>query len=189
MKLYLLILFIILAGCKTSQQLAIELDKSINAIVKGVINPSSIQKKSTATVQPRRETEPYSKPNNKSEPKDVRTEPYSKPNNKPEPKDVGTEPYSKPNNKPEPKGAKNKTAVTKSEICIKVQQGDRDAILTALNERISCAKPKNKTAATQPEQKDAVSKTLEYSDEEICIGVKMKKRDFIKLALTKKLRC
>ena len=168
----MLILFIILAGCKTSQQLAIELDKSINAIVKGVINPSSIQKKSTATVQPHRETESYSQPNNK-----------------PEPKDVGTEPYSKPNNKPEPKGAKNKTAVTKSEICIKVQQGDRDAILTALNERISCAKPKNKTAATQPEQKDAVSKTLEYSDEEICIGVKMKKRDFIKLALTKKLRC
>ena len=30
---------------------------------------------------------------------------------------------------------------------------------------------------------------LEYSDEEICIGVKMKNRDFIKLALTKKLRC
>ena len=172
MKLYLVILFIILAGCKTSQQLAIELDKSINAIVKGVTNPSSIQKKSTATVQPRRETEPYSKPNNK-----------------PESKDVGTEPYSKPNNKPESKGAKKKTAITKSEICIKVQQGDRDAILTALNERISCAKSKNKTAATQPEQKDAVSKTLEYSDEEICIGVKMKKRDFIKLALTKKLRC
>ena len=189
MKFYLLILCIILAGCKTSQQLAIELDKSINAIVKGVTNPSSIQKKSTIPAQPRRETEPYLQRNNEPEPKDVGTEPYLQRNNEPEPKDVGTEPYSQPNNKPEPEGVENKITNTKSEICRKVQKGDREAILEALNKRISCSQSKNETATTQPKQKDADPIISEHSDEEICIGVEMKKLEFIKLALIKKLRC
>ena len=192
MKLYLLILCIILAGCKTSQQLATEIDKFTNTIIKGVTDPSSIQKKSVTTVQPRQrtksnsvsiETEPYLQSN------DVATEPYLQPNTEPESNDVAAEPYLQPNNKQGSSAVKKKTAITKSEICIKVHQGDREAILTALNKRISCSKSKNETAITQPKQKDAGSKTLEYSDEEICIGVKMKNRDFIKLALTKKLRC
>ena len=192
MKLYLLILCIILAGCKTSQQLATEIDKFTNTIIKGVTDPSSIQKKSVTTVQPRQrtksnsvsiETEPYLQSN------DVATEPYLQPNTEPESNDVATEPYLQPNSKQDSSAVKKKTAITKSEICIKVHQGDREAILTALNKRISCSKSKNETAITQPKQKDAGSKTLEYSDEEICIGVKMKNRDFIKLALTKKLRC
>jgi len=192
LKLYLLILCIILAGCKTSQQLATEIDKFTNTIIKGVTDPSSIQKKSVTTVQPRQrtksnsvsiETEPYLQSN------DVATEPYLQPNTEPESNDVAAEPYLQPNNKQGSRAVKKKTAITKSEICIKVHQGDREAILTALNKRISCSKSKNETAITQPKQKDAGSKTLEYSDEEICIGVKMKNRDFIKLALTKKLRC
>jgi len=192
LKLYLLILCIILAGCKTSQQLATEIDKFTNTIIKGVTDPSSIQKKSVTTVQPRQrtksnsvsiETEPYLQSN------DVATEPYLQPNTEPESNDVATEPYLQPNSKQDSSAVKKKTAITKSEICIKVHQGDREAILTALNKRISCSKSKNETAITQPKQKDAGSKTLEYSDEEICIGVKMKNRDFIKLALTKKLRC
>ena len=192
MKLYLLILCVILAGCKTSQQLATEIDKFTNTIIKGVTDPSSIQKKSVTTVQPRQrtksnsvsiETEPYLQSN------DVATEPYLQPNTEPESNDVATEPYLQPNSKQDSSAVKKKTAITKSEICIKVHQGDREAILTALNKRISCSKSKNETAITQPKQKDAGSKTLEYSDEEICIGVKMKNRDFIKLALTKKLRC
>ena len=192
MKLYLLILCIILAGCKTSQQLATEIDKFTNTIIKGVTDPSSIQKKSVTTVQPRQrtksnsvsiETEPYLQSN------DVATEPYLQPNTEPESNDVATEPYLQPNSKQDSSAVKKKTAITKSEICLKVHQGDREAILTALNKRISCSKSKNETAITQPKQKDAGSKTLEYSDEEICIGVKMKNRDFIKLALTKKLRC
>lgn len=181
-----------MAGCKTSQQLAIEIDKFTNTIIKGVTDPSSIQKKSVTTVQPPQktesnsvstETEPYLQSN------DVATEPYFQPNNEPESNDVAAEPYLQPNNKQESSAVKKRTAITKSEICIKVQQGDRDAILTAFNEKISCSKSKDKTAITQPKQKEADSKNLEYSDEEICIGVKMKKRDFIKLALTKKLRC
>lgn len=192
MKLYLLILCIILAGCKTSQQLATEIDKFTNTIIKGVTDPSSIQKKSVTTVQPRQrtksnsvsiETEPYLQSN------DVATEPYLQPNTEPESNDVAAESYLQPNSKQDSSAVKKKTAITKSEICIKVHQGDREAILTALNKRISCSKSKNETAITQPKQKDAGSKTLEYSDEEICIGVKMKNRDFIKLALTKKLRC
>ena len=192
MKLYLLILCIILAGCKTSQQLATEIDKFTNTIIKGVTDSSSIQKKSVTTVQPRQrtksnsvsiETEPYLQSN------DVATEPYLQPNTEPESNDVAAEPYLQPNNKQGSSAVKKKTAITKSEICLKVHQGDREAILTALNKRISCSKSKNETAITQPKQKDAGSKTLEYSDEEICIGVKMKNRDFIKLALTKKLRC
>ena len=192
MKLYLLILCVILAGCKTSQQLATEIDKFTNTIIKGVTDPSSIQKKSVTTVQPRQrtksnsvsiETEPYLQSN------DVATEPYLQPNTEPESNDVATEPYLQPNSKQDSSAVKKKTAITKSEICLKVHQGDREAILTALNKRISCSKSKNETAITQPKQKDAGSKTLEYSDEEICIGVKMKNRDFIKLALTKKLRC
>ena len=192
MKLYLLILCIILAGCKTSQQLATEIDKFTNTIIKGVTDPSSIQKKSVTTVQPRQrtksnsvsiETEPYLQSN------DVATEPYLQPNTEPESNDVATEPYLQPNSKQDSSAVKKKTAITKSEICLKVHQGDREAILTALNKRISCSKSKNETAITQPKQKDAGSKTLEYSDEEICIGVKMKNRDFIKLALMKKLRC
>jgi len=192
LKLYLLILCVILAGCKTSQQLATEIDKFTNTIIKGVTDPSSIQKKSVTTVQPRQrtksnsvsiETEPYLQSN------DVATEPYLQPNTEPESNDVATEPYLQPNSKQDSSAVKKKTAITKSEICIKVHQGDREAILTALNKRISCSKSKNETAITQPKQKDAGSKTLEYSDEEICIGVKMKNRDFIKLALTKKLRC
>jgi len=192
LKLYLLILCIILAGCKTSQQLATEIDKFTNTIIKGVTDPSSIQKKSVTTVQPRQrtksnsvsiETEPY------LQSKDVATEPYLQPNNEPESNDVAAESYLQPNSKQDSSAVKKKTAITKSEICIKVHQGDREAILTALNKRISCSKSKNETAITQPKQKDAGSKTLEYSDEEICIGVKMKNRDFIKLALTKKLRC
>jgi len=192
LKLYLLILCVILAGCKTSQQLATEIDKFTNTIIKGVTDPSSIQKKSVTTVQPRQrtksnsvsiETEPY------LQSKDVATEPYLQPNTEPESNDVAAEPYLQPNNKQGSSAVKKKTAITKSEICIKVHQGDREAILTALNKRISCSKSKNETAITQPKQKDAGSKTLEYSDEEICIGVKMKKREFIKLALTKKLRC
>ena len=192
MKLYLLILCVILAGCKTSQQLATEIDKFTNTIIKGVTDPNSIQKKSVTTVQPRQrtksnsvsiETEPY------LQSKDVATEPYLQPNTEPESNDVAAEPYLQPNNKQGSSAVKKKTAITKSEICIKVHQGDREAILTALNKRISCSKSKNETAITQPKQKDAGSKTLEYSDEEICIGVKMKKREFIKLALTKKLRC
>ena len=192
MKLYLLILCIILAGCKTSQQLATEIDKFTNTIIKGVTDSSSIQKKSVTTVQPRQrtksnsvsiETEPYLQSN------DVATEPYLQPNTEPESNDVAAEPYLQPNNKQESSAVKKKTAITKSEICIKVHQGDREAILTALNKRISCSKSKNETAITQPKQKDAGSKTLEYSDEEISIRVKMHKWDFIKLALTKKLRC
>ena len=192
MKLYLLILCVILAGCKTSQQLATEIDKFTNTIIKGVTDPSSIQKKSVTTVQPRQrtksnsvsiETEPY------LQSKDVATEPYLQPNTEPESNDVAAESYLQPNSKQDSSAVKKKTAITKSEICIKVHQGDREAILTALNKRISCSKSKNETAITQPKQKDAGSKTLEYSDEEICIGVKMKNRDFIKLALTKKLRC
>jgi len=192
LKLYLLILCIILAGCKTSQQLATEIDKFTNTIIKGVTDPSSIQKKSVTTVQPRQrtksnsvsiETEPYLQSN------DVATEPYLQPNTEPESNDVAAESYLQPNSKQDSSAVKKKTAITKSEICIKVHQGDREAILTALNKRISCSKSKNETAITQPKQKDAGSKTLEYSDEEICIGVKMKNRDFIKLALTKKLRC
>jgi len=192
LKLYLLILCIILAGCKTSQQLATEIDKFTNTIIKGVTDPSSIQKKSVTTVQPRQrtksnsvsiETEPYLQSN------DVATEPYLQPNTEPESNDVAAESYLQPNSKQDSSAVKKKTAITKSEICIKVHQGDREAILTALNKRISCSKSKNETAITQPKQKDAGSKTLEYSDEEICIGVKMKKREFIKLALTKKLRC
>ena len=192
MKLYLLILCIILAGCKTSQQLATEIDKFTNTIIKGVTDPSSIQKKSVTTVQPRQrtksnsvsiETEPYLQSN------DVATEPYLQPNTEPESNDVAAESYLQPNSKQDSSAVKKKTAITKSEICIKVHQGDREAILTALNKRISCSKSKNETAITQPKQKDAGSKTLEYSDEEICIGVKMKNREFIKLALTKKLRC
>lgn len=192
MKLYLLILCVILAGCKTSQQLATEIDKFTNTIIKGVTDPSSIQKKSVTTVQPRQrtksnsvsiETEPYLQSN------DVATEPYLQPNTEPESNDVAAESYLQPNSKQDSSAVKKKTAITKSEICIKVHQGDREAILTALNKRISCSKSKNETAITQPKQKDAGSKTLEYSDEEICIGVKMKNRDFIKLALTKKLRC
>ena len=175
MKLYLLILCVILAGCKTSQQLATEIDKFTNTVIKGVTDPSSIQKKSVTTVQPRQRT--------KSNSVSTETETYLQSN------DVATEPYLQPNNKQESSAVKKKTAITKSEICIKVHQGDREAILTALNKRISCSKSKNETAITQPKQKDAGSKTLEYSDEEICIGVKMKKREFIKLALTKKLRC
>jgi len=192
LKLYLLILCVILAGCKTSQQLATEIDKFTNTIIKGVTDPSSIQKKSVTTVQPRQrtksnsvsiETEPYLQSN------DVATEPYLQPNTEPESNDVAAESYLQPNSKQDSSAVKKKTAITKSEICIKVHQGDREAILTALNKRISCSKSKNETAITQPKQKDAGSKTLEYSDEEICIGVKMKNRDFIKLALTKKLRC
>ena len=192
MKLYLLILCVILAGCKTSQQLATEIDKFTNTIIKGVTDPSSIQKKSVTTVQPRQrtksnsvsiETEPYLQSN------DVATEPYLQPNTEPESNDVAAESYLQPNSKQDSSAVKKKTAITKSEICIKVHQGDREAILTALNKRISCSKSKNETAITQPKQKDAGSKALEYSDEEICIGVKMKNRDFIKLALTKKLRC
>jgi len=192
LKLYLLILCIILAGCKTSQQLATEIDKFTNTIIKGVTDPSSIQKKSVTTVQPRQrtksnsvsiETEPYLQSN------DVATEPYLQPNTEPESNDVAAESYLQPNSKQDSSAVKKKTAITKSEICIKVHQGDREAILTALNKRISCSKSKNETAITQPKQKDAGSKALEYSDEEICIGVKMKNRDFIKLALTKKLRC
>jgi len=192
LKLYLLILCIILAGCKTSQQLATEIDKFTNTIIKGVTDSSSIQKKSVTTVQPRQrtksnsvsiETEPYLQSN------DVATEPYLQPNTEPESNDVAAESYLQPNSKQDSSAVKKKTAITKSEICIKVHQGDREAILTALNKRISCSKSKNETAITQPKQKDAGSKTLEYSDEEICIGVKMKNRDFIKLALTKKLRC
>jgi len=175
LKLYLLILCVILAGCKTSQQLATEIDKFTNTVIKGVTDPSSIQKKSVTTVQPRQRT--------KSNSVSTETETYLQSN------DVATEPYLQPNNKQESSAVKKKTAITKSEICIKVHQGDREAILTALNKRISCSKSKNETAITQPKQKDAGSKTLEYSDEEICIGVKMKKREFIKLALTKKLRC
>jgi len=209
LKLYLLILCIILAGCKTSQQLATEIDKFTNTIIKGVTDPSSIQKKSVTTVQPRQRTksnsvsietepylqsndvatEPYLQPNTEPESNDVATEPYLQPNTEPESNDVATEPYLQPNSKQDSSAVKKKTAITKSEICIKVHQGDREAILTALNKRISCSKSKNETAITQPKQKDAGSKTLEYSDEEICIGVKMKNRDFIKLALTKKLRC
>lgn len=175
MKLYLLILCVILAGCKTSQQLATEIDKFTNTIIKGVTDPSSIQKKSVTTVQPRQRT--------KSNSVSTETETYLQSN------DVATEPYLQPNNKQESSAVKKKTAITKSEICIKVHQGDREAILIALNERISCSKSKNETSITQPKQKDAGSKILEYSDEKICIGVKMKKREFIKLALTKKLRC
>ena len=181
MKLYLLILCVILAGCKTSQQLATEIDKFTNTIIKGVTDPSSIQKKSVTTVQPRQRT--------KSNSVSIETEPYLQPNTEPESNDVATEPYLQPNSKQDSSAVKKKTAITKSEICLKVHQGDREAILTALNKRISCSKSKNETAITQPKQKDAGSKTLEYSDEEICIGVKMKNRDFIKLALTKKLRC
>jgi len=192
LKLYLLILCVILAGCKTSQQLATEIDKFTNTIIKGVTDPSSIQKKSVTTVQPRQrtksnsvsiETEPYLQSN------DVATEPYLQPNTEPESNDVAAESYLQPNSKQDSSAVKKKTAITKSEICLKVHQGDREAILIALNERISCSKSKNETSITQPKQKDAGSKTLEYSDEEICIGVKMKNRDFIKLALTKKLRC
>ena len=137
------------------------------------------------------EIEPYLRPNNEQESNDVAAETYLQPNNenKLESNDVAAEPSLQPNNKQRSYAVENKTAINKSKICIKVQQGDREAILTALNERISCSKSKNETATTQPEQKDADSKTSEYSDEEICIGVKMKKRDFIKLALTKKLRC
>jgi len=181
-----------LAGCKTSQQLAIEIDKFTNTIIKGVTDPSSIQKKSVTTVQsPQKtesnsvstETEPYLQSN------DVGAGYYSQPNNEPESNDVAAEPYLQPNNKQESSAVKKRNAITKSEICIRVQKGDREAILTAFNEKISCSKSKNKTAITQPKQKEADSKNLEYSDEEICIGVKMKKRDFIKLALTKKLKC
>ena len=164
-----------MAGCKTSQQLAIEIDKFTNTIIKGVTDPSSIQKKSVTTVQPPQKTESNSV--------STETEPHLQSN------DVATEPYFQPNNKQESSTVKKRTAITKSEICIKVQQGDREAILTAFNEKISCSKSKNKTAKTQPKQKEADPKNLEYSDEEICIGVEMKKRDFIKLALTKKLRC
>ena len=164
-----------MAGCKTSQQLAIEIDKFTNTIIKGVTDPSSIQKKSVTTVQPPQKTESNSV--------STETDPYLQSN------DVAAEPYLQPNNKQESSAVKKRTAITKSEICIRVQQGDREAILTAFNEKISCSKSKNKTAITQPKQKEADSKNLEYSDEEICIGVKMKKRDFIKLALTKKLKC
>ena len=189
MKLYLLILCIILAGCKTSQQLAIELDKSINTIVKGVTNPSSIEKKSTIPLQPHRETEPYLQPNNELEPKDVGTEPYLQPNKEPEPKDVGTESYSQPNNEPEPKNVENKITSTKSEICRKVQQGDREAILTALNKRIFCEQPEIEIPLEQPEEKAVKPDSSEHSNEEICVGVEMKNREFIKLALMQKLRC
>jgi hypothetical protein len=181
LKLYLLILCIILAGCKTSQQLAIELDKSINTIVKGVTNPSSIEKKSTIPLQPRRETEPYLQPNKE-----------------PEPKDVGTESYSQPNNEPEPKNVENKITSTKSEICRKVQQSDREAILTALNKRIFCKQPEIEIPLEQTEieipleqteEKAVKPDSSEHSNEEICAGVKMKNREFIKLALMQKLRC
>jgi len=172
LKLYLLILCIILAGCKTSQQLAIELDKSINTIVKGVTNPSSIEKKSAIPLQPRRETEPYLQPNNELESKDV-----------------GTEPYSQLNNEPEPKDVENKITSTKSEICRKVQQGNREAILTALNKRIFCEQPEIEIPLEQTEEKAVKPDSSEHSNEEICVGVKMKNRGFIKLALMKKLRC
>ena len=137
------------------------------------------------------EIEPNLRPNSEQESNDVAAEPSLQPNNENEQEanDVAAEPYIQPNNKQESNAVKKRTAITKSEICIRVQKGDREAILTAFNEKISCSKSKNKTAITQPKQKEADSKNLEYSDEEICIGVKMKKRDFIKLALTKKLKC
>lgn len=192
MKLYLLILCIILAGCKTSQQLATEIDKFTNTIIKGVTNPSSIQKKSVTTVQPRQrtksnsvsiETEPYLQSN------DVATEPYLQPNTEPESNDVAAESYLQPNSKQDSSAVKKKTAITKSEICRKVQQGDREAILTALNKRIFCEQPEIEIPLEQTEEKAVKPDSSEHSNEKICVGVKMKNREFIKLALTKKLRC
>ena len=123
-------------------------------------------------MQPRRETEPYLQPNNELESKDV-----------------GTEPYSQLNNEPEPKDVENKITSTKSEICRKVQQGNREAILTALNKRIFCEQPEIEIPLEQTEEKAVKPDSSEHSNEEICVGVKMKNRGFIKLALMKKLRC
>ena len=172
-RFYFFIFCIFLSGCKTPQHLTAELDKFTNTILEGLPSQGLNQAQQTTT------SGTHQKTNSNSA-------------------SVVKKHYPTENDETKPEKIRKKNTPTEKELCTKVQQGDREAILTALNKRIFCEQPEIEIPLEQPEieipleqteEKAVKPDSSEHSNEEICVGVKMKNREFIKLALMKKLRC
>ena len=181
-RFYFFIFCIFLSGCKTPQHLTAELDKFTNTILEGLPSQGLNQAQQTTT------SGTHQKTNSNSA-------------------SVVKKHYPTENDETKPEKIRKKNTPTEKELCTKVQQGDREAILTALNKRIFCEQPEIEIPLEQTEieipleqteieipleqteEKAVKPDSSEHSNEEICVGVKMKNREFIKLALMKKLRC